>query len=75
MQYSPKKNTRVNAFDIYFLLPVPVIANIHSVFIRNIFDAVVFSPERLDFVAGAACVDCVQKLPDPVYRVGLEVIN
>ncbi len=35
---------------------------------RTIFDKTVFSPERLDFVAGAHCIDCVQKLPDPVYK-------
>jgi hypothetical protein len=41
---------------------------------RTIFDLTVFSPERLDFVAGANCIDCEQRLPDPVYRDGLEVI-
>jgi hypothetical protein len=39
--------------------------------IRTIFDASVFSAERLDFVAGAYCEDgLVQKLPDPEYYVG-----
>lgn len=37
---------------------------------RTIFDASVFSPERLDFVAGADCIDCYQELPAPVYRDG-----
>ncbi len=37
---------------------------------RTIFDKTVFSPERLDFVAGAYCIDCEQHLPDPVYRQG-----
>ncbi len=40
---------------------------------RTIFDASVFSPERLDFVAGAECIDCIQKLPEPVYREGGEI--
>ena len=40
---------------------------------RTIFDAAVFSPERLDFVAGAKCYNCVQKMPDPEYRAVLEV--
>ncbi len=35
---------------------------------RTIFDKTVFSPERLDFVAGANCIDCVQRLPEPVFR-------
>jgi hypothetical protein len=35
--------------------------------VRSIFDASVFSPERLDFVAGANCVDCEQRRPQPVY--------
>lgn len=38
--------------------------------IRTIFDDSVFSPERLDFCAGAACVGCVQKLPAPEYHHG-----
>lgn len=38
---------------------------------RTVFDKSVFSPERLDFVAGANCVKCEQRLPDPVYRVGV----
>lgn len=38
---------------------------------RTIFDKAVFSPERLDFVAGAICRDGLkQKLPDPVYIAG-----
>jgi hypothetical protein len=37
---------------------------------RTIFDKAVFSPERLDFVAGANCINCEQRLPDPVYRQG-----
>ena len=36
----------------------------------TIFDPSVFSPERLDFVAGANCVDCVQELPAPVFHEG-----
>lgn len=36
---------------------------------RTIFDAAVFSPERLDFVSGAVCVNCKQRLPEPVFRV------
>lgn len=44
-----------------------------SLLTRTIFDASVFSPERLDFVAGAHCIDCEQRLPNPVYREGLEV--
>jgi hypothetical protein len=39
--------------------------------LRTVFDATVFSPERLDFVAGAHCVDCVQNLPEPVYKQGI----
>ena len=42
---------------------------------RSIFDKAVFSPERLDFVSGANCIDCTQRLPAPVLRVGMEVIN
>lgn len=34
---------------------------------RTIFDASVFSPERLDFVGGANCIDCEQRLPPPVF--------
>jgi hypothetical protein len=41
---------------------------------RTIFDAAVFSPERLDFVSGAVCQNCYQRLPDPVFRIGKEVI-
>lgn len=41
---------------------------------RSIFDTTVFSPERLDFVAGAQCIDCEQRLPDPVYTESQEVI-
>jgi hypothetical protein len=38
---------------------------------RTIFDKTVFSPERLDFVAGAVCGDgLVQRLPDPLYQSG-----
>jgi len=37
---------------------------------RTIFDTSVFSPERLDFVAGANCVDCIQELPVPVFHEG-----
>lgn len=42
---------------------------------RTIFDAAVFSPERLDFVAGAVCKNCEQRLPSPVYRKGREVLG
>ncbi|MBU4154057.1 MAG: AAA family ATPase [Proteobacteria bacterium] len=39
--------------------------------LRTIFDAAVFSPERLDFVAGAICQDgLIQRLPKPVYVPG-----
>lgn len=38
--------------------------------VRGIFDASVFSPERLDFCAGANCVDCEQRLPAPEYFPG-----
>lgn len=41
---------------------------------RTIFDLTVYSPERLDFVAGAHCINCEQRLTDPVYRDGLEVV-
>ncbi|CAG34907.1 hypothetical protein [Desulfotalea psychrophila] len=44
-----------------------------SLLTRTVFDLTVFSPERLDFVAGADCIDCNQRLPEPVYRKGLEV--
>ncbi|MCD6297440.1 MAG: hypothetical protein J7M30_09820, partial [Deltaproteobacteria bacterium] len=38
---------------------------------RTIYDQVVMSPERLDFVAGAVCKDGLeQRLPDPVYQAG-----
>lgn len=38
---------------------------------RTIFDKAVFSPERLDFCAGALCKDGLeQRLPDPVYVAG-----
>lgn len=37
---------------------------------RTIFDLTVFSPERLDFVAGANCIDCEQRLPQPEYFEG-----
>jgi len=37
---------------------------------RTIFDASVFSAERLDFVAGAVCHECEQRLPAPEYRPG-----
>lgn len=38
---------------------------------RTIFDKAVFSPERLDFVAGADCKDGLeQRLPDPIYTPG-----
>lgn len=40
---------------------------------RTVFDAAVFSPERLDFVSGAKCIDCEQRLPDPVYRSGVQM--
>ena len=39
--------------------------------LRTIFDQSVFSPERLDFVAGAVCEGgCTQKLPEPVFSEG-----
>lgn len=41
-----------------------------SMLVRTIFDKAVFSPERIDFCAGAHCIDCVQKLPDPEYFPG-----
>jgi hypothetical protein len=44
-----------------------VISRAGSMLVRSIFDASVFSPERLDFVAGANCVDCEQRRPQPVY--------
>lgn len=40
---------------------------------RTIFDAAVFSPERLDFVAGAHCINCSQQLPEPVFEAGAAV--
>lgn len=46
-----------------------------SLLTRTIFDAAVFSPERLDFVAGAYCIDCEQQLPEPVFRDALEVLT
>ncbi len=42
---------------------------------RTIIDTAVFSPERLDFVSGAICKNCEQRLPDPVFRVGKEVLR
>jgi hypothetical protein len=42
---------------------------------RTIFDAAVFSPERLDFVSGAVCENCNQRLPHPVFRIGKEIHN
>lgn len=42
---------------------------------RTIFDAAVFSPERLDFVSGAVCENCFQRLPEPVFRIGKEIYN
>ena len=47
-----------------------VISRAGSMLVRSIFDASVFSAERLDFVAGANCVDCEQRLPDPEYFEG-----
>ena len=44
-----------------------VISRAGSMLVRSIFDASVFSPERLDFVAGANCEDCEQRRPQPVY--------
>ena len=42
-----------------------------SMLVRTAFDASVFSPERIDFVAGAKCSkDCVQRLPAPDYLPG-----
>ena len=35
---------------------------------RTVFDAAVFSPERLDFVSGAICENCYQRMPEPVFR-------
>lgn len=40
---------------------------------RTIFDKCVFSPERIDFVTGANCIGCVQKLPAPRYHPTEEV--
>lgn len=42
---------------------------------RTIFDASVFSPERLDFVAGAHCIDCYQDLAEPIYMPGNEEVR
>ena len=47
------------------------INKVGSMLERTVFDKSVFSPERLDFVSGANCVNCEQRLPDPVYRVGV----
>lgn len=41
-----------------------------SLLVRTIFDAAVFSPERIDFVAGAQCQGCEQRLPPPEYHPG-----
>ena len=41
-----------------------------SQLIRTIFDAAVFSPERIDFCAGAQCIGCAQRLPAPDYHSG-----
>lgn len=46
-----------------------------SLLTRSIFDTAVFSPERLDFVAGAECIDCLQRLPEPVFRDAMEVFS
>jgi len=49
----------------------PFITRSGSTLLRTIFDASVFSPERLDFVSGAVCKrGCSQRLPDPVYTGG-----
>ena len=49
----------------------PFVTKAGVVLVRTLFDASVFSPERLDFVAGAVCEGgCYQQLPDPVYREG-----
>lgn len=44
-----------------------VISKAGSMLKRTIFDAAVFSPERIDFVAGAVCIGCEQRLPEPLY--------
>ena len=41
-----------------------------NLLVRTIFDASVFSPERLDFCAGAVCIGCEQKLPPPEHFPG-----
>lgn len=49
----------------------PFVTRSGSVLVRTIFDLTVFSPERLDFVAGAVCEGgCSQSLPDPIYTKG-----
>ena len=49
----------------------PFVTRSGSVLLRTIFDASVFSPERLDFVSGAVCEGgCSQRLPEPVYTDG-----
>lgn len=45
-----------------------------SLLVSGILDSAVFSAEHLDFVAGAHCIDCEQRLPEPVYRQGLEEV-
>ena len=42
---------------------------------RTIFDAAVFSPERLDFVSGAVCNNCNQRLPEPVFRIEKDIYH
>lgn len=42
---------------------------------RTIFDTAVFSPERLDFVSGAVCENCNQRLPEMVFRIGKEIFR
>lgn len=52
----------------YGIIRTDRVKKIHN---RTIFDAAVFSPERLDFVAGAQCEDgLIQKLPDPEFIDG-----
>ena len=41
-----------------------------SMLVRTVFDKAVFSPERIDFSAGAHCIDCAQRLPAPDYHPG-----
>jgi hypothetical protein len=42
-----------------------------SQLVRTVFDTMVFSPERLDFIAGAVCRDgLIQRKPDPAYVDG-----